>query len=300
MSKKNESSEETKKPFSNPTVLAAIIGVIGTIIVTLITISPQIIAALKPPTETVTPTSTVSSPATNTPVPATIESLPAAASTDTPPAPTETIAPSPTPVDPGITCLDRWEIISSEASLVAPGASGDCKVANIPGLGISTSNAGLLFGQGSFREQGLFGIATSIPANATIRLRVEMTTLTQGEFWIALSNTPQPDANVLIFAPQSQYGEVRYYLNQTETYNGRYYWEQLSSEVNFGEVPPYIYEFEFTTTGNEVDSEINLIDFSSQIVNLPNYLFLGYRNKSTIGSLTMRVKVTKLEIELNK
>jgi len=298
MSKKNESSEETKKPFSNPTVLAAIIGVIGTILVTLITTSPQIIAALKPPTETAT--STVSIPATNTPVPVMIESLPTATSTDIPPTPTETIAPSPTPVDPGTTCLDRWEIISSEASLVAPGASGDCKVANIPGLGITTSNAGLSFGQGSFREQGLFGIATSIPANATIRLRVEMTTLTQGEFWIALSNTPQPDASALIFALQSQYGEARYYLNQTETYNGRYYWEQLSSEVNFGEVPPYIYEFVFTTTGNEVDSEINLIDLSSEIVNLPNYLFLGYRNKSTIGSLTMRVKITKLEIELNK
>ncbi|MFZ5909825.1 MAG: hypothetical protein ACOYYU_07415, partial [Chloroflexota bacterium] len=230
MSKKNASSEETKKPFSNPTVLAAIIGVIGTIIVTLITTSPQIIAALKPPTETATPTAII--PATNTPVPTMIEFLPTVTSTEIPPNPTETIAPPPTPVDPGITCLDRWEIKSSEASLVAPGASGDCKVANVPGLGITTSNAGLLFGQSSFREQGLFGIATSIPTNATIRLRVEMSTLTQGEFWIALSNTPQPDANALIFALQPQYGEVRYYLDQTETYNGRYYWEQLSSEVN--------------------------------------------------------------------
>ncbi|MFZ5909839.1 MAG: hypothetical protein ACOYYU_07485, partial [Chloroflexota bacterium] len=68
----------------------------------------------------------------------------------------------------------------------------------------------------------------------------------------------------------------------------------------FGEVPPYIYEFELTTSGNEVGGEINLIDLSSQIVNLPNYLFLGYRNKSTLGSVTMKVKVTKLEIELNK
>ncbi len=127
-----------------------------------------------------------------------------------------------------------------------------------------------------------------------------MTVLTQGEFWIALSDTPTPESNALIFALQPQNGEVRYYLNQTSTPIGRIDWDQLSSQVNFGATPPYVYDFRVTISGNKVSNEINLIDLSSQIVNLPKYLFLGYRNKSTLGSVTMQVKISNLTIEARR
>lgn len=134
MSEKSNSSEKTKSPLSNPTVLAAIIGVIGTIIVTLITTSPQLIAVLKSPTETPIPSLTATTPPSDTPLPTETEVIPpTATSTDIPPTPTETVTQSPTPIDPGIACLDRWEIISSKPDLATPNPSDGCFITGIPG-----------------------------------------------------------------------------------------------------------------------------------------------------------------------
>lgn len=301
MSKKSGSDEETKKSFSNPTVLAAIIGVIGTIVVTLITTSPQLIAALKSPTETPIPTSTATSPPTNAPLPTETEVVPpTATSTNVPPTPTETVVSSPTPVDPGIACLDRWEIISSNPDLAIPVAGGNCDLVSIPGMGISTSGSELIFGQNNFREQGTFGLSTAIPLDATIRMKVKRGILTRGEFWIALSNKPNPESNMMILAIQPEFGEVRTYAGQTSTAAGRYTWEQLVENTTYGDGPPYTYDLILKTDGSLVDTRINFLDLPSQIVNLPKYLFIGYQNASTLGSVSMSITVSDLTIELGQ
>lgn len=297
MSKENRPAKQTV--FLNPVVLTALITVIGSIITTLIVTATDLLKArqLSPASSTSISAATATFPpptATWSPIPPT-EAPPTV--TFTAPAPTDT---PPTPVTPPLDCLERWQVISSDETLTAPGSSPECSIAHLPGLGISASSLGLLFGQNNFKKQGLFGIATPVPGEATLRFRVEMTVLTQGEFWIALSDTPTPEANALIFALQPQNGEVRYYLNQTSAPNGRIYWDQLSSQVNFGAAPPYVYDFKVTISGNKVSHEINLIDLPSQIVNLPKYLFLGYRNKSTLGSVTMQVKISNLAIEARR
>jgi hypothetical protein len=300
MSKNSDSGEETKKLFSNPTVLAAIIGVIGTAIVALITASPQIIAALNPPTETAIPTSTVSIPPTSTPIPTETEALSTAASTEIPPTPTETTVPSPTPVDPGIACLDRWEVISSDPDLASPDSRDGCATAGIPRLGISTSGSELIFGQNNFREQGTFGISTSLPPAATIRMKVKRGVLTQGEFWVALSNEPSPESNMMIIAIQPEFGEVRTYVDQTNSAVGRYTWAQLVEDTNYGNGPTYTYDLILRTSGSIVDSRINFFELPSQIVNLPKYLFIGYQNKSTLGSVSISITVSNLTIEVEQ
>lgn len=302
MSKKTDSDDETKKTFYNPTVLAAIIGGIVTILVTLITTWPQIIAAMNPPTEVVIPTLIATAvPPTDTPLPTATEvTLPTATSTELPPTPTETVVSSPTPVDPGIACLDRWEIISSNPDIAATDSRDGCTKAGIPGLGISTSGDELIFGQNSFREQGTFGISTSLPPEATISIKVKRGVLTQGEFWIAVSNEPNPESNMMIIAIQPEFGEVRTYVDQTNSFTGRFNWAQLVENTNYGDGPTYTYDISLRTSGNTVTSRINFFDLPSQIVNLPKYLFIGYQNKSTLGSVSMSITVSDLTIEVGQ
>ena len=300
MSKNNDTNEKSKSILSNPTVLAAIIGVAGTVIVALITAAPQIIATLNPPTATFIPTATVTTPPTNTPVPEDTEIPSTATSTEVPPTLTATLTPSPTPVDPGIACLDRWEVISSNPDLATPNASGDCNSVGISGLGISTSGNQIIFGQNNFKEQGTFGISTSLPSNATIRMKVKRSILTQGEFWIALSNEPNPESNMMVIAIQPELGEVRTYIGQTSAAAGRFTWVQLVENTNYGNGPTYTYDLILKTDGSLVDTRINYFDLPSQVVNLPKYLFIGYRNTSTLGSVSMNITVSDLTIEVGQ
>ena len=207
---------------------------------------------------------------------------------------------SPTPIDPGIACLDRWEIISSNPDLSTPNLSDGCSIAGIPGLGISTSGSELNFGQNSFREQGTFGISTSLPPKATINMKVKMGKLTRGEFWVALSNEPNPENNMMIIAIQPEHGEVRTYVDQTDSFAGRLTWAQLAESTNYGNGPTYTYDIMLSTSASAIDSRINFFDLPSQIVNLPKYLFIGYQNKSTLGSVSMSITVSELTIEVDQ
>ena len=291
-------SRKSKKEkwYENQTVILTLLGAAATIIAAVITILPQILeAAQKPdPTQTAIPiTATMEMTATLPPT-----------STETAIAFTETVSPTPTetatltPVSPPIGCLDRWQVVSSDPDLAETSGAGSCIIAGIPALGISASRTGINFGTNSFREQGVFGIATPLPIDATISLSVKLTVLTQGEFWVAISNDPSPENNMAIIALQSQNGEVRIYNKQTNTSVERYTWEQLLSNTNLGAGPPYSYDIKFTTNGNKVDQQIHFTNLPSQFVNLPKYLFLGYSKKSSLGSMTLQVEITDLIIEL--
>jgi len=167
-------------------------------------------------------------------------------------------------------------------------------------LGISTTGDELIFGKNGFREQGVFGISTSLPSKAVIRMKVKLGILTQGEFWIALSNTPTPEDNMMIIALQPKNGEIRTYINQTNNFSRRITWDALVENTNYGNGPTYTYDLVINTSANTVDTRINFFDIDDAIVNLPNYLFIGYQNKSTLGSVTMNITVSDFSIELGE
>jgi len=284
------------KWYENQTLLIAILGVAGTIIAALISVSPTIIQSLqKPePTQTAIP-STATLEMTPTLMPTSTEtSIPFTETISTTPTETGT----PTPITPPTGCLDRWQIIASNTDLAEIRSAGNCTFASAPDLGISASSTGISFGINAFREQGTFGIATSLPTEATISLSVNLTVLTQGEFWIALSNEPNPENNMAIIALQSQFGEVKIYNNQTDTFVERYLWDELTSNTTLGNGPPYLYNITFNTNGNKVTQQIHFTNLPSQFVNLPNYLFIGYNKKSSLGSVTMQVEVTNISIDV--
>lgn len=299
MSKKNSSSEETKKSFSNPTVLAAIIGGIVTVIVALITVLPQLITTLKSPTQVAIPISTEPIPPTNTPIPTETEILPTATSTEISPTPTETMVPSPTPVNPGIACLNRWTVIPSDQALATPDASDGCPNIGIPGIGISTSGDELIFGTNNFRGQGLFGISTTLPENAIIRMKVKLATLTRANFWVAVSDDPTPENNRMVISFRPENGEVRVYVDQSEDYE-QFLWRNLTVNTNYGDGPPYIYDIVLKTSGSRVETHFNFLNPFSKVVNLPNYLFIGYQNESNLGTVKMDITVSNLSIEASQ
>ncbi len=151
MSNGNRPSKQ-KSVFSNPAVLTALITVMGSIITTLIVTGSDTLKSRQQALSfgnSLAETSTALPPASATwSAPPPSEAPPTATFTDLPP----THTPQPAPVNPSLDCLEGWQIVSSEEALATPGASAECTVANIPGLGISVSSDGLLFGQNNFRK----------------------------------------------------------------------------------------------------------------------------------------------------
>lgn len=287
--------------YDNQALVLTLIGVGGTIIAALISIAPQIVQGLRKPepTQTSIPvTATVLVEPTYTSIPTETIIPPTEILS---PTPTQTASPSPTPtsITPPISCLDRWQIISSDSDLTETSTAGDCAQASVPALGISASGSGISIGVNNFREQGEFGIATSLPTDATISLSVSLTVLTQGEFWVALSNTPKPENNLYVLAYQPKSGdEFRTYIDQTSSYSEKYKYKDVTSNTIYTSGPPYIYNITFTTSGNKVNTRIHFTDLPSQFVNLPKYLFIGYSNKSTLGSMSLQAEITDLTIEI--
>jgi hypothetical protein len=297
MSKKTDSGEETKNPFFNPTVLAALItGIVG-LIVALITTLPILIPLLSGSTETPIPTLTATvlstSPAIETPT----KVLSTDTATQISPAPTETVTLTPTPITPPISCLNRWQVISSDPDLAETTSQGDCEQANVPGLGISSSQNGLSIGVNNFQKQGTFGIATSLPTAVTVTMQVDLNLLTQGEFWIAISNSPNPEDRMMILAMEPKTGEVRIYNDQTSSYSRKYEWSQLLANTSLTASSPHTYKITFAISGNSISPQIYFTNLPSQIVNLPKYLFIGYNNKSTLGSMTLQAEISDLNFE---
>ena len=289
-------SRKTKKKkwYENQALLLAILGVVTA----LITVSPQLIEAfqkLKPTPTVIPPTATaiiVESP-TSTLEPVTPTDTPVPLPTDT-----ATLSPTPTPITPPISCLNQWEIVSSNPDLAATSGQGDCNQASVPALGISSSNAGISFGINSLKEQGTFGIATSLPSEATVNLQVNLSLLTQGEFWIALSNTPNPENKMFILGIQPNTGEVRLYINQTSKFSNKYNYKDLLTNTILTSSPPYNYNITFVIRGNSVKPTIHFTDLPSQIVNLPKYLFIGYTKQSALGSMSLQAEITNLTVDI--
>ena len=289
-----------KKWYQDRSVQLTILGVVGTITAAVITILPQLINSSPKPVPTHTPivwTATVAKSPTETLEPV----LPTETVTATPtPGPTDTAtpSPSPTPITPPIGCLDRWQVISSDSDLTETSGAGDCAQSSVPALGISASGNGISIGVNNFKELGDFGIALSLPADSTISLSVSLSVLTQGEFWVALSNTPNPENNLYILAFQPKSGELRTYIDQTSSFSARYRYRDVTSNTIYTSGPPFIYDITLATSGNKISPQIHFTDLPSQFVNLPKYLFIGYSNKSTLGSMTLQVEISDLVIEM--
>ncbi len=289
-------SQESKKTkwYENQALLIAVLGVAGTIVAAIISVSPQLIAALKPePTPTAIPAT------------ATLEIIPALSPTPTgtitpttiPPtetlSPTPTETPTPTPLTPPLSCLDRWQVISKAPTTPQP--QGGCEKYSYPDLGIEPGRNDILsFGKTAIQIDGLTGIATELSNDVTeISFTVELNNLVDGEFWVALSGDSNPESNSISVRVQPN-GLIRVYDTNGTLYTDKT-WDELRAGTIYGSGKPYIYNFVFKIAGPNVTIAIN--DLPLKLTTNPDYLFFGYKNKSSVNPVTIFGSVSKLAIK---
>jgi hypothetical protein len=293
MTDSSQSDKSTKKKwYENQALIIAILGVVAALLSAL----PSIIGALpKPepsPTATaILPTATIES--------ATLTPSATATATETTIPPTATLSPMPTetatitPVTPPLNCLDRWEVISSAPGTVY--SSGSCEKYSYPDLGIEPSqNTVLSFAQPSILVNETTGIATKFSSDVSeISFDVKLDNISDGEFWIAVSKTADPDNNSVSIRLQSN-GLVRIY-----DINGNFYTEKTWNELRDGTIysanKPFYYNFVIRISGSNLNIGIN--NTRLNLSGRPNYLFLGYKNKSATKPVTLFVEVSNLEIK---
>ena len=293
MTNSTQSDESTKKKwYENQGLIIAVLGVVAA----LLTALPSIISALPKPEPTPTPilpTATINLPTLTSTAAATMTatetSIPSTATLSPTPTETATI----TPVTPPLGCLNRWEVISS-----APGsvfASGNCEKYSYPDLGIEPVQSTILsFVQPSILINETTGITTRFSNDVTeISFDVKLNDITDGEFWIALSNGMDPDHNAVSMRLQSN-GLLRVY-----DAGGNFYTEKTWNELRDGTIysanKPFYYNFVIRISGTNLNIGINSVRLN--LSGRPEYLFFGYKNKSAVKDVAVFVDVSNLAMK---
>jgi len=292
----NQNSSNTKW-YTDRSVQLTLLGVVGTIAAAVISILPQYIKNSSGPDPTQTPiiwTATLVEVPTETQEPI----LPTNTATPGPTA-TATLFPTPTetatmtPITPPLSCLDRWEVISSVPGTVY--ASGNCEKFSYPDLGIEPiQGTALSFVQPSILINETTGITTRFSDNVTeISFDVKLDNVSDGDFWIALSNGMNPDNNAVSIRLQSN-GLARIY-----DVSGNFYTEKTWNELRDGTIynanKPFYYNFVIRISGTNLNIGINSIRLN--LSGRPEYLFFGYKNKSAVKEVTVFAEVSNLEIK---
>ena len=262
------------KKEKSPEITAAWIGVVGTLVVTVVTI---ILTRPQPTPE----------PATPAPVVITATSMPTAVPTDTvppgeptsTPAPTDTPTPTPTPftvLDAGKDWLQGcistvWTVYPS--SVLSPSNEG-CYIKPVASA-LSVRNQRLdLFVDKSVSSTEVVGVYVEVPSDSVVTLFVHLDKIEAGELWIGvtsgediLNNTgflivvPEGNATNSSFAAYTMPDDKRFYLS-----------DKLKKDSGD-------YEITFDISPNEVSA---LIEKYSPVTRQPvssdkKYLFIGYQ-----------------------
>ena len=285
----------SKKNTLHPAIIAAIIGLIGTLITTFLN-SPVLLALGQRSTEAPTTATATLTLATST-----IAAIEAATATSTPdppvsiPTETETAILVPTEVEslPLFECVDQWEIFSPEPlSPITPEGYGNCNNAYIDELGIAASEEGLSFGLASFKETGVYGLSTELPRNATIELTILVSELISSEFWIGFSESADPQVDSVVYALAADSGDVKVYSGSTSSPKSTYPWVNLAENIEWLEGTPRQYIMLIELEGNKVNMTMNEIKFTTEISSSTKRLFLGYRTKPASVSSYLDIELS--------
>jgi hypothetical protein len=194
----------TNKRSIDPAIIAAIIGVLGTLCVTIITLSASRLlptpqpsqpapATQPPPVETWTPTATLA----NTETPAPTDTVPAGNPTSTAAPETSTLQPSLTPAPPAIGsdwangCISiLWKPYPPS---IQPVQQEDCFVEPVNVFFALDRRLTFAVPNTRFENPEVYGLFGPLPSNGTASLQTLLRTLQDGEIWIGVF--AQPDIN---------------------------------------------------------------------------------------------------------
>ena len=190
----------------DPSIIAALIGGVVTITVTVITVFFANRPAPQPPTETPFPTTWTNVPTatiTDTPVPTT--TVAAGQPTSTPAPDTATPQPSDTPAPPVIGedwvngCISAlWQPVPSDVQTTQ---ENGCLKQPVGDFNVSNSRLTFLVDR-RFSGGEFHGMFAPLSADGTVSLKVHLDTLEKGEVWMGVFAEPSTDsAGVVMYIP---------------------------------------------------------------------------------------------------
>jgi hypothetical protein len=292
----------------DPAIIAAMIGVMGTLCVTLITlyanrilpgVSPSPQPTLVEPTWTASPTVTI----TYTPVPT--DTVPAGNPTSTPAPDTPTPQPSSTPVPPAIgsdwanNCISvLWRTYpETPQSTTTSGCYSQPMNLSEPVNLFFTENGSLKFlVTRAFETPQVYGLFAPIPSNGTVRVDTLLRRQQEGEIWIGVFAEPNITSQGLVAVlPSGENVRNRQLLQrkmpeQTELHRVENYSDDPTQEP-----PRYSITFEIANGQVNVqrlqETEFTAVPLSSGQL----WLFVGYQVAA--GNIRIDAEFLNLVVE---
>ena len=260
---------EGKKGIS-PEIVAALIGVAGTIAVAIFFNQGQ----STPPVPTAQP------------VVVTIISMPTAVPTDTVPAgePTSTPAPTNTPVPtptevPPVALGQDWTqgCISSlwepyPSSIVVTPKNG-CLIQPVDKFYASDGRLAFLY-EGAVPSEAIYGLFAPLPSSGTVSLDVLLNEVTNGDVWVGIF--AEPDINSAGMILDIPAGNVKNRPIVQRTMPG-----QIKKDFTASiQSNPPLYSVELTFSSGSISASVPVLKYNFNAVPVPSeqkWLFVGYR-----------------------
>jgi hypothetical protein len=263
----------------DPTIIAALIGVVGTLCVTVITLyANRLLPQAQPQPTPVLPTWTVpaTSTITNTPVPT--DTVPAGDPTSTPAPDTPTPEPTFTPAPPAIGA--DWangciSVLWRPYPETIPTSENQGCLSEPVNLFFAADGRLSFLVNSRFEGTQVYGMFAPLPANGTANVSAFLRTLQEGEIWMGVFAEPNVESQgtVIVIPP----GNVRERLLVQKTMPGQL---DVQRTATFSQDPPlYDVVFEF---GNGAVRTIILRDTvfdAVPVVSGQPWLFVGYQVK---------------------
>jgi hypothetical protein len=240
---------EPRKSRIDPTIIAALIGVCGTVMVTLITlVLPRLTPATPSPTTTFpdwTATGVSISTSTNAPSPVPTDTVPVGDSTSTSPPDTATPEPTSTPAPAKIGedwangCISELWIGYPSIETTENDNSG-CLVEPVHYFFANDGRLTFL-ANGRFQDTQVYGMFAPLPASGTASIDVFLKTLQDGEIWMGVFAEPDiaSQGMIMVIPP----GDVKNRLLVQKTLPGQIEVQQTAAFAPGSPVYNVVFEF---------------------------------------------------------
>lgn len=263
----------------DPTIIAALIGVCGTVTVALISIiAPRLVPQPTGPTATPTWTVAVEFTPTITYTPIPTDTVPAGDPTSTPAPDTPTPEPTFTPAPPAIGEDWRNGCISNLwkpwPTTIQTTDNNGC-LAEPVNLFFAADGRLTFLANGRFQDTQVYGMFAPLPANGTVSIKSFLRTLQDGEIWMGIFAEPNIDSQgmVIVIPP----GNVKERPLVQKTMPGQI---ELQQTQSFTQDPP-VYDVVFDVSNGTVSTVIlrDTVFNALPIASAQPWLFVGYQVK---------------------
>lgn len=270
----------TNKRSIDPSIIAALIGVMGTLCVTAITLYvTQFMPKQQSPQPTALPTWTIPPTATNTFTPMPTDTVPAGEPTSTAapatPTPEATFTPAPPAIgtDWANGCISvLWKPYPSSIQTTA---NNGCLVEPVNVFFAADGRLTFLVA-GHYDNDQVYGLFAPLPPSGTVSINAFLNTLQQGEVWMGVFAEPDLQSQGTIVAIPA--GNVRQRTLVQRTMPGQ---NQVQESASYSRNPP-LYDVVFAYSNGEVRTKI-MGDTEWKAVPVDSaqpWFFVGYQVKN--------------------